>query len=56
MTTSKKPATAKLPTPKLLLRCNADYRWTTTKVTAFLRALARWRDAGKWRRRRAPWR
>lgn len=41
MTTNLKPATPTPATPKLPMRCNADYRWTTTKVTTFLRALAR---------------
>ncbi|MEO5706733.1 MAG: hypothetical protein ABIT10_12530 [Alteraurantiacibacter sp.] len=37
MTTSTPQPARSQPTP----RCNADYRWTTKKVTAFLRALAR---------------
>lgn len=28
------------PAPTQIRRCNADYRWTVKKVTAFLRALA----------------
>lgn len=29
-----------VPAPTQIRRCNADYRWTVKKVTAFLRALA----------------